>query len=110
MVAGCKSEGEKNGADLQSPDASAAHLCLRNGGGSNSKNGSKWLSCVTLVFLCRFLSFPCSDVEHRKSFSEMTEAQVHPASSVSAPEGFLTQSDGSNGNGVCLCEIKSDLI
>lgn len=29
-------------------------------------------------------------VEHRKSFSELTEAEVHPATSVSAPEGFLT--------------------
>lgn len=38
------------------------------------------------------------DVEHRKSFSEMTEAQVHPATSMSAPEGFLTQPDNPNGN------------
>jgi len=28
----------------------------------------------------------------------MTEAQVHPATSASAPEGFLTQLDNPNGN------------
>lgn len=39
-----------------------------------------------------------ADVEHRKSFAEMTEAQVHPASSVSAPEGFLTQAMDNNGS------------
>lgn len=38
------------------------------------------------------------DVEHRKSFAEMTEAQVHPASSASAPEGFLNPQDNPNGN------------
>ncbi|EFX89500.1 hypothetical protein DAPPUDRAFT_40922 [Daphnia pulex] len=39
-----------------------------------------------------------NDVEHRKSFAEMTEAQVHPASSASAPEGFLNPQDNPNGN------------
>ena len=42
----------------------------------------------------------CADMDHRKSFSELTEAQIHPATSVSAPEGFLThQQEESNPNG-----------
>lgn len=44
------------------------------------------------------LSLSLLDVEHRKSFAEMTEAQVHPASSASAPEGFLNPQDNPNGN------------
>lgn len=66
---GCKND-EKNGTAFQEAEDGAA--ILRNGGSNN--------------------------VEHRKSFSEMTEAQVHPATSASAPEGFLTQLDNPNGN------------
>ena len=47
-------------------------------------------------FIC--FSFAYLDIEHRKSFAEMTEAQVHPASSASAPEGFLNPQDNPNGN------------
>jgi hypothetical protein len=36
-------------------------------------------------------------VEHRKSFSELTQAEVHPATSASAPEGFLTSEANPNG-------------
>lgn len=85
---GCKDGGdggaedgqEQNGKIFQtgvaSTDAAASNGApLRNGGTSNN-------------------------VEFRKSFAEMTEAQVHPASSASAPEGFLTgqPSTASNGN------------
>lgn len=47
---------------------------------------------------CLFSTVSRLDVEHRKSFAEMTEAQVHPASSASAPEGFLQSQDNPNGN------------
>lgn len=55
------------------------------------------LTIITCLFFFSFLSL-CLDVEHRKSFAEMTEAQVHPASSASAPEGFLATQDNPNGN------------
>ncbi|XP_046440716.1 SRSF protein kinase 3-like isoform X6 [Daphnia pulex] len=72
QINGCK-ETETNGTSLQAADeACAANPTLRNGGSNN--------------------------VEHRKSFAEMTEAQVHPASSASAPEGFLNPQDNPNGN------------
>nr|CAH0100478.1 unnamed protein product [Daphnia galeata] len=72
QINGCK-DTETNGTSFQAADeACAANPTLRNGGSNN--------------------------VEHRKSFAEMTEAQVHPASSASAPEGFLNPQDNPNGN------------
>ena len=49
------------------------------------------------TYLVDFALFPCLDVEHRKSFSELTQAEVHPATSASAPEGFLTSEADPNG-------------
>lgn len=94
MITGCK-ETETNGTSLQAADeACAANPTLRNGG-SNSTSKIPFIQ-VSSELICFSLSLP--DVEHRKSFAEMTEAQVHPASSASAPEGFLNPQDNPNGN------------
>lgn len=95
MISGCK-ETETNGTSLQAADeACAANPTLRNGG-SNSKSKISFIQVSSELIICFSLSLP--DVEHRKSFAEMTEAQVHPASSASAPEGFLNPQDNPNGN------------
>lgn len=101
IIAGCKDEKEKNGTSFQAADeACAANPTLRNGG-TNSKKANYILFVHfgdDFIVCCFTLSFSLLDVEHRKSFAEMTEAQVHPASSASAPEGFLNPQDNPNGN------------
>jgi len=77
QINGCNEE-ETNGSGLQD-ETDVTSPSIRNGGSQpNSTN----------------------NMDHRKSFSELTEAQIHPATSVSAPEGFLThQQEESNPNG-----------